>query len=345
MKIYICHNPANTFTIPVMNRPTLKEISARTGLSIATISRAMSGSGLVRRETQEIIDKAVRELQNRGGQSNLIGLVIPDTRNPFFPMMYEGINDVADANDLTILQCSSNANATREEKIVRRLVDYGVDGLILISCGTVYPYLERIVRDRHVPIVFLDRDPGLAGIDLVTVENRDGMYQAAKYLITLGHRQILFLAGTKGASTTKERYDGFMQAIHDSDVDASGIIFENADYGNATAYHVVRSRIMDRGNVDFTAVCASNDEMALGAMRALAELGIDVPHDVSVIGYDDIPSAGKAGLTTVRQPLREMGKNAMYLLMQEMRDNSMPHQKMTLSANLILRDTGSPARR
>lgn len=329
----------------VMSRPTLKEISARTGLSIATISRAMSGSGLVRRETQEVIDKAVRELQSRGGQSNLIGLVIPDTRNPFFPMMYEGINDVADANDMTILQCSSNADAKREEKIVHRLADHGVDGLILISCGTVYPYLERLVRDRHVPIVFLDRDPGLAGVDLVTVENRDGMYQATKYLLTLGHRQILFLAGTTGASTTKERYDGFMQAIHDSDVDASGIIIENADYGNATAYHVVRSRIMDRGSVDFTAVCASNDEMALGAMRALAELGIDVPHDVSVIGYDDIPSAGKARLTTVRQPLREMGKNAMYLLMQEMRDSGMPHQKMTLSANLILRDTGSPARR
>lgn len=328
-----------------MNRPTLKELSAKTGLSIATISRALSGSPLVKPETKSAIDKAARELQNRStDQSGLIGLVIPDTRNPFFPLMYEGINAVAELNDLTIMQCSSQGNAAAEEKIIRRLTEFGVDGLILISCGVISPYLSRAVRERQVPIVFLDRDPGLAGVNIVTVENREGMYQAAKYLLTLGHRHILFLEGTRGASTTKERYSGFMQAITDSGLDKSSIIIEEADYSNNNAYHAVRSRIMDKGSLDFTAVCASNDEMALGALKALSEFDIDVPSEVSVIGYDDIPAAKQAELTTVRQPLKEMGKNAMYQLLQEIRDSNTPHQKITLSANLILRNTGAPAR-
>lgn len=324
--------------------PTLKELSLKTGLSIATVSRALSGSSLVKPQTKRLIEKALYELKSKDeNPSNMIGLIIPDMNNQFFPLMYEGISSIAEMNGSTVVMGSSQGDCSKEEKLLQRMIEFGVGGIILISSGKVSDYLQQLVKEKFFPLVFLDRDPGLSDINIVTVENREGMYQSAKYLITLEHRNILFLAGSLGASTTEDRYYGFMQAVSDSNLDKDKIIVRYADYNRNTAYNVVKDIFSDR-NCPLTAICASNDEMAMGAIKALNDLNIKVPEEVSVIGYDDIPAARQAELTTVRQPLSEMGKNAMFQLLAAIRDRNVARQHITLSSNLILRNTGAPCR-
>ena len=166
-----------------------------TGISIATVSRALSDPQKVKYTTRLRIEAAMRELQNQSRQekSGIIGIIFPDISNQFFPLMLAGIDSISSSYDSTIMLCNSNGDVQSEEKSLRKLLDIKADGIIYIPAGDTPALLKEIIDNSIIPVVFLDRAPGLKSINLITTDNRNGMYQAARYLLTLGHRKILYL--------------------------------------------------------------------------------------------------------------------------------------------------------
>lgn len=318
-------------------KPTLKEISLMTNVSISTVSRALSNPDKVKYATRKKIEKAIAEaqIQQSRSQSRLIGLIIPDIKNQFFPLMLTGIDSVASSNGKTIILCNSDGDSEKEVLIIKNLIDIGIDGIILISSDKSNKELEDLVKNDVIPIVFLDRDPGFESINLVTTENFEGMYQATRYLLTLGHKKILFLGGNKELSTSNERYNGYLSAIQELLPESNGNVVYG-DFSFSTAYQEIRT-LIDSNLFDYTAIASANDTMALGAIKALNESGLSVPKDVSIIGYDDIPSAEYAGLTTVRQPFIEMGRNAMYQLDIMQKETIHKPKRLLLPTSIIFR--------
>ena len=267
-------------------------------------------------------------------------MIVPDIANQFFPLMLEGINSAADDFDNTIMLCNSDGSREKEEIALKKLMDIDVDGIIYTATEQPPALLTEVIKHNILPIVFLDRDPGLPNTNVVTTDNKNGMYQATRYLITLGHRKLLYLGGRKGTSTDEERMEGFHEAITDTGTDeaCTGIMHGNFTMGQA--YKEI-SNMLDRDEFRYTAIAAANDVMAIGAIKALNDHGIIVPKDVSVIGYDDIPTAAFTDLTTVKQPFREMGRTAILQLIAAIADSNSPRKKTMLPSSITFRGSCS----
>ena len=305
-------------------RPTLKELASMTGISIATVSRALSDPQKVKYTTRLRIEAAMRELQNQSRQekSGIIGIIFPDISNQFFPLMLAGIDSISSSYDSTIMLCNSNGDVQSEEKSLRKLLDIKADGIIYIPAGDTPALLKEIIDNSIIPVVFLDRAPGLKSINLITTDNRNGMYQAARYLLTLGHRKILYLGGKEGTSTDEERLAGFSEALQEAGVGITGIL--HADFSNTKAFSVIKEGLAN--GLGYTAIAAANDAMALGAIKALRSSGIRIPEDVSIIGYDD-------------QPFMEMGKSAIMQLYAAIADAHTPKKTTVLPSSIVIRSS------
>ena len=324
-------------------KPTLKEIAALAEVSVATASRALAHPEKVKYSTRRKIEKALDEcsLKKRSNSSKIIGLIVPDLTNQFFPMMLSGIEMVAKSNSYTIMIVNSDAENKKEEDLVKKFIDIDVDGIIIIPSGwKISDYIRQTIKDDVKPIVFLDRNPDMDDINLITTDNYSGMYQATKYLLTLGHRKILYLDGSEGTSTAKDRYRGFLDAIDDS-VMTKRIY---ADFSFTRARDEM-AKVLKTPNFEYTAILSANDNMALAAMEILKEKHIKVPEDVSVLGYDDIPNARVSGLTTIKQPFIEMGMNAMYILIANINNPMLAKRTTVLPSNIIFRSSCAVARK
>lgn len=321
-------------------KPTLKELAAMTGFSVSTVSRALSNAEKVKYSTKKRIDSAIDEYYGRKNKtlSGIIGLIVPDLANQFFPLMLTGIDNVASISGYTLILSNSDGNPEKEDKVLKKMIDIGVEGVIFVSSGNATDFTRQIVSSGIVPLVFLDRHPCIDGIDFITTGNYEGMYQAARYLLTLKHRRILYLGGKPGTSTENERLSGFKAAMEEAalPVDERDVLC--ADFSFQKGYEVVRD-LLCGNRFEYTAIAAANDNMALGAIKALQEKRISVPDQVSVIGYDDIPGAEFSGLTTIKQPFVEMGRRATYQLLATIKDPFIPKQTVILPTTVVFRNS------
>lgn len=322
------------------NKITLKEISSLSGVSIATASRFLANPEQVKLSTRKKIENALRvhdERQNRK-HTDLIAFVIPDISNQFFPLLLKGIESISRTQGYSLILCNSEGSSQNEEKILANLLEIDIAGIVFICAGEPTKTLLEIVRDSIVPIVFLDRIPNIPGTMTVTSGNFEGMYQSAKYLITLGHTRIIYLGGPEDLSTEQERYKGFETAFSDAGLDPITVHRIHAGYSDAKAYAAIKE-LLQKDRTRYSAICASNDLMAFGAFRAISEHKLRIPQDISLIGYDDVPTAELVGLTTIRQPFEEMGRTAMLQLASAITDPYLPKKNIILSTGIVLRDT------
>ena len=316
--------------------PTLKELAAMTNVSISTVSRALSSPEKVKFSTRKKIETALEDYQNKARErkSNLIGLIIPDMLNQFFPLIISGADSAAFASGVTLITLCSDNSREREATCIKKLLDMNVDGIIIISSDTHSPLIEEIIKEKIVPIVFLDRNPGIEDINLITTDNFEGMYQGTRYLLTLGHKRIMYLGGREGTSTNTERLNGCVAALNEENLRLAELAYGNYDFH--TSYTLIKDMIKTE-RISFTAIVAANDVMALAAEKALSECSIKIPEDISIIGYDDIPSASYSNLTTVKQPFMEMGKTAVFTLLSSMKEPFKKKKAMVLNSNIIFR--------
>ncbi|MFI3257815.1 MAG: LacI family DNA-binding transcriptional regulator [Spirochaetales bacterium] len=319
---------------------TLQEISDLSGVSISTVSRVLSNAPSVNKETRakvlDIIDaSALNQIKKK---SNLIGFLVPDINNPFFSKLLDGIGSIAKMQDYNIVVYHTENDTLQEINSIKKLLDINVDGILYISAGKVPDSLKKIFFEQYPPIVFLDRDPGLEKCNLVTASNTGGMYQATKYLISLGHEKILLLGGNLDLQINQHRLEGFERALNEHNISVKKEQVLNAEFKKENAYNQIRHLIQENA-FNYSAVCSTNDLMAFGAYQALSEFGYSIPQDVSLIGYDDIPDSSLINLTTVHQPFEEMGRTAMVTLDSLIKGTQKSEKKIILNTSLIIRNT------
>lgn len=337
--------------------PTLKEIAQIAHVSEATVSRVINRKPNVHPETTLRVTEAIRKLNldvermRRGWRlppAPNVGLVVPDIMNPVFPMMMKGIQQVARTHGYNVILCDSENDVEIEREHLRSLFQEPIDGLIWIPAGD-----EDIEPEGEIvggfATVLLDRRISGRDMNSVTCANEDGAYQATRYLLSLGHRRILYVGGLPTTSTASERLAGFKRAFEEQGFPFREELLLRCDFTMIGAYDAMTAHLARRsgpssgpnhgGNSDETAIFVANDAMAFGVLKALREHHIDVPAEMSIIGYDDIPYAEFVGLSTVAQPAYEMGRNAMILLIDVLEGRVAEPQSMSLRPVLTIRDS------
>ena len=322
----------------------MRDVAEKAGVSLASVSRVMRSDSTVRPHIRQAVEDAIaalnyeNRLATRNGrpvQLKRVGLLIPDITNPYFPFLIKGITNMAAVQGAEVVLCNSNSLPEVEQAHMQRLVTGGVDGIIHIPfTENVTPTVKSLLDERF-PLVFLDREVGLENVCSVTSNNEEGAYQAITYILSLGHRAVVFLSGPAHFSTSVARLAGYRNGLAEFGVPEAQ---ERIVWSDTTLEGGYQETVrLIRSGVPFTAIFASNDVMAFGAWKALEENGLRVPDDVSIIGYDDIPFAEYINLTTIAQPSYELGRNALMLLMDLIHGLRTPPQKILLRDSLIIR--------
>lgn len=336
------------------NRVTIADVARHAGVSTATVSRMLNGKGAIDPATRSRIEAAVRTLnytpnpaarQLGSGLSHMVGLVLPDIANPFFPLVARGASDVARQRGYTVVLANSDGDPEIEADAARALLGQRVDGVIVAPAGERTAGLDRLAGGG-LPVVLLDRP--IAGVDLdcVCADNRGGAALVARHLFELGHRRFGFISGPAGVASAADRRYGFASTAEELGAELRAEWVADGDFQLLSGFRAMQ-RILSEP-VRPSAVACANDLMALGALRALRLAGLRAPEDMAVVGYDDIPMAAMAdpALTTVSQPAYRMGAVAMERLLARLAGDDAGRPETTrLPVRLVVRESCGGGRR
>jgi DNA-binding LacI/PurR family transcriptional regulator len=314
---------------------------------MATVSRAISRPDMVNGETRQRVEAAVRELGYRPsrvarrlrvaqGLSDLVGLVIPDLQNPFFADLARGVEDVAARHGYTVLIGNSDESVEKETRYLNVMRAEAVDGIILPPSCEGRSAAVDLAR-AGVPLVCVDRRLDRAKVDTVLVDNVRGAIEATEHLIAHGHRRIGYLEGKQGVSTTRERLEGYRSALARHGIAEDPALVLSGDSRPESARRLTTQLLQSPERP--TALLVGNGMMTIGVLEAIHDLGLRIPEDVAVIGYDDMPWARALtpALTVVRQPGYELGSRAMELLRQRIREPERSITTVMLQPDLVVR--------
>jgi LacI family transcriptional regulator len=333
-------------------RPTIRDVAKAAGVSIGTVSAVINNRSLVADGTRHRILSCIADLgfepnnaarSLKRGRISSIGFVVPDLSNPFFAAVAEGIqNEIADRDVLLVL-CATWAKAEREGYYAQVLRTQRLDGVIYLS-GTGLPSPALIDLARQGSVVFVDeRLPGLE-IPFVNASNRSGARAVAAQVVDAGHRDLAIIEGPPRLWTSEQRLAGYREAIARGGLDPDAPQYVPGDYGEQSGYAAAMRLLGPGQGKRPTAILCSNDLMALGVFRCCRELGLRIPEDLSVTGFDDIPSAEflDPPLTTVAQPARAMGTAAARLLLHAIGALDEPPGQTEFPTELRLRGSVGP---
>ncbi len=327
-------------------RASVKDVAQLAGVSVGTVSNVLNRPDAVSDQTRDKVIAAMGELnfyrnasarQLRAGVSSTVGVIVQDVRNPFYTELIRGIEDRLELDEHTLLICSSDANPDREAKMLHLLCEQGVRGVLITPTDTTS---ERINSLTDLGISAVLMDANATADTSVWVDNVLGGRLALSHLLSMGHRRIAILAAKQTHQTTRQRCAGASQAVIDAGLAPAEVLqivhLESTDVEAGQAAIVA---LLAAENPP-TAVFAINDLLALGVLRALRERDVQVPEEVAVVGYDDVYLAAElmVPLTSVRQPMRELGWAAADLLLA---GNSHP----PFVPELIVRESSNHPRR
>jgi LacI family transcriptional regulator len=330
---------------------TIKDIAQEAGVSYSTVSRVINNFEYVKPETRDRVMDAVTRLgyvanqQARslvGGKSQVIGLLIHAFDSPYIGQIIQGIDEAVTEAEYDLLLYTTHRRKTRETTYVASLTRGLADGLLLVLPRDIDAYIDMLGR-QGFPFVLIDHDAEKQNVPGVSATNHQGAYDAVSYLIELGHRRIGFIAGTMLVGSAHARLTGYEAALAGNGIALDPSLIYHGDFFQRSG--------LEGGNTLLslpnppTAIFASNDVMAFGVYEAIRARGLRIPQDVSVVGFDDIPQATQMhpALTTVRQPLQEMGRIATQRLFSWIEhDLEQPLEFLYLPTELILRDSACP---
>lgn len=333
--------------------PTLDQVARLASVSRATVSRVVNGDPRVGSSARTAVETAVKELgytPNRAARSlvtrrsDSVAVVIPEPTghlfgDPFFPRILRGISDALAEQELQLVLLMPQGRAD-ELRVERYLAAGHSDGVLLVSLHGSDPLPVDLLR-RGVPVVVGGRPPG-AGITYVDVDNRRGAGSAVEHLIGLGRRHIATIAGPQDMPAGADRLAGYNETLSRAGLGSEERLIEVGDF-TAEGGQAAMERILERAP-DVDAVFVASDLMALGALRALQSASRDVPGDVAVVGFDDSPLAVAAlpPLSSVRQPIEEMGREMTRLLLHAVRHRDDAARRVILDTSLVVRQSSSP---
>ncbi|MCL4265921.1 MAG: LacI family transcriptional regulator [Anaerolineae bacterium] len=331
---------------------TIIDVAKEAGVSYSTVSRVVNNKSYVKPETRDKVTQAMNRLgyqvnlQARslaGGNSHVIGLLVHNMSTQYMSEIFRGIDDVLAAHNYELMLYTTHRRMTKESTYVNMMARGLADGLLIVLPRQPEAYIESL-RARDFPYVLIDQ----VGIDendvSVTATNFQGGYEATSHLIALGHRRIGKITGWMDMIGARDRLDGYKAALADHDVPLDPQLIVIGDFEKSSGYRGAAT-LLNLAEPP-TAIFASNDVMAQGALELLRECGRHVPQDMSLIGFDDIPLAAilSPPLTTLRQPMVEMGRRATQMLLDWISNPEQKPTSVTLPTELVQRESTSSPR-
>ncbi|QSO46611.1 LacI family DNA-binding transcriptional regulator [Alicyclobacillus mengziensis] len=329
---------------------TIKDIAKILNVSHTTVSRALNNSPLISDETKKRILETAKQLnyvpnysakslvQNRSYNIGLFFSTITQVTSPgFFYETVRGVHSVITDNYNLVV------NGIDNYKDFQSIDTKRFDGIILMSQSEKDNALVYHALDRHIPIVVLNREIADAGIVNILSADRRGAYHAVTHLIENGHVKIAIIEGEKGFQATTERKEGFLTALIDKQIPIHGDYIVEGNYTMESGYTAMKQLL--RTSHPPTAVFSFNDEMAVGAMKAIFEAGLRIPQDISLVGFDDrqFSSYMTPSLTTVRRAISEVGRAGAKKLLSIIDNNDYVGQKVYIDTQFIRRESVGPA--
>jgi LacI family transcriptional regulator len=333
-------------------RYSIYDIAKKTGFSIATVSRVLNNSTLVKTKTKEKILKVIEELGYRPSFfarslakeiSKTIGLIIPDIINPVFPEMAKGIGDKAFLEDYTVFLCNTDSSVKKEVEFVDNLLNKHVDGIIFIStemCNLNGDYKHYLyLYEINIPTVLINGMLKDVDIPFVRINEVKSGYIATIHMLKKGLRKIAFLGGPLNSIPTNEKIKGYKKAFKEFNIpiDEKYIILDDREIENGFRNTIKLLEMKNRPE----GIITVSDMLAMEAIRASLTIGVSIPEDLKIIGFDDINFAStySPSITTVAQPKYEMGAMALDMLVQLIEKKDLPKRKVLVEPKLILRDS------
>jgi LacI family transcriptional regulator/LacI family repressor for deo operon, udp, cdd, tsx, nupC, and nupG len=345
---------------PTTKNPTISDVARLAGVSKSTVSAVLNNKSSIRESTRRTVVRAMEELAYRPSpsarrgfrpaQGKSIAFVVKESSNPYYAEVLGGIEEVAAERGYLVSVSSSGGDYEREHRIVEQCTEHEVDGLIITPIRHDDSDLSHIfeLKRSNAPFVLLEKVPGIQA-SLVDVDNVRGSWEAVKYLIEQGHARIAHLAGPPYSEHSRERADGVRRAFSESQLVFDESMIVPAGDSLEEGYRAGLEYFRDRAAADRpTAVTCYNDLVAIGLLKALRELAIRVPEDISVIGFDQLQLLDylPLRLSTVSIPKHEMGKRAAELLIRQIETSrDLPAEKVVLETELVLRDSTRPPRK
>lgn len=325
----------------------MRDVAEQAGVSVTTVSHVINETRPVSDELRVRVVSAMEQLRYkpnrlarslRQGRTYTIGMIVPDSTNPFFAEIARGIEDTTFGYRYSLILCNSDGDLEKELFYINHLAEKQVDGILFIAAGVSTDHIGMLLR-RQIPVVVVDRNLSDVAVDAVLTDNRGGGYLATKYLVELGHRRIACITGPSDVTPSAERVAGYRQALQEAGIPADEelVIRGNFDYESGYAAAETLLSLSPRP----TAIFACNDLMAVGVLSAANRHGLRIPDDLSVIGFDDVRLASFTVplLTTVGQPKHEIGVLAATWLLERIEQPDQPPRKRMLDVSLKVRQT------
>lgn len=326
---------------------SIKDVAKEAGVSIATVSRVLNDVDVVNEETKKKVQDAISKLGYRPNivarslktqRTKTIGILIPDISSQLYPEIVRGTEDVANIYDYNIILCNSDSDLEKEKEYLRVLKEKMVDGLLYMS-SSLEPEIVSLIKELEMPTVLVettDKDKTFAS---VSIDNREAAYDAVSYLLEKGNRKIAYIGVHKDAvNANAARYFGYEDALKEREIEINEDLLYFGEVKAKEGYEAIE-KILTKNEID--AVFCSTDELAMGAINALRDRGLKVPEDVDVVGFDNIYTASLfyPKLTTVAQPMYDMGSVGMRMLIKIINKKELEEKNYILPYELIERDS------
>ena len=326
---------------------TMRDISKKAGVSVTTVSHVINETRIVSDELRLRVLSAMEELRYRPnalarslrrGETTTIGLIVPNNANPFFSEIARGIEDTTYKEGYSLILCNSDDDVSRELRYTRTLIDNQADGIIFVAAGGSEDSLQ-LLDDRNVPFVIVDRNISSVSADSVLIDNRSGGEQATDHLLQLNHRRIGCITGPSNLNSSIDRVAGYIDTIKRAELKIDDNLIVKGNFDFDSGYRCANELFALKKPP--TAIFACNDMMAIGAIRAAKDADIEVPSQLSVVGFDGIPLAKYVTppLTTVQQPKHELGQIASELLLSRIQNKELPIRQRILDTILMIRES------
>ncbi|MEM5385167.1 LacI family DNA-binding transcriptional regulator [Paraburkholderia phymatum] len=327
---------------------TIKDVAAIAGVSFTTVSHVVNNTRPVSADVRSKVELAIRQLNYvpsavarslKARSTATIGLVVPNSTNPYFAELARGIEDGCARNGYCVFFCNSDDDPAKQRNYLRVLQEKRIDGLIVASAGDDVT-LATTLADSREPLVIVDRNIEGVSADLVQIDHEKGAYLATRHLLQLGHSKIGCITGPIETAVSAMRVHGFIRAMAERGIEIAPNGIVESDFSGSGGYRAA-GQLFD--TVQPTAIFACNDMMGIGALRAAAERGLRVPQDCSVIGFDDI-ELGRftyPALSTVGQSVRALGEMAAQTLIERINGTAADStfRRRVIAPRLILRES------
>ena len=334
--------------------PTIQDVARRAGVSVATVSRVLNGTVRVNPELAQRVRDAIQALQYRPSHAArslrarravIIGLLISDLQNPFFTELVRGVEDVAQRNGYSLILCNSDEDAQKERQYIEVLCAEHVAGAIVVPTRERQGAMRRF-GDHQIPVVAVDRRVRAPDIDAVLVDNVRGAREAVAHLIANGCRRIGLITGPLTTTTARERREGYRQALREAGIPHDPALERDGSFKEASG-RLLAGELLE-SNAPIDALFMANNLLTLGALEELHARHLRVPDDIAVVCFDEMPwaSLSSVSLTTVTQPVYELGSTAALRLFQRLHNpGALTRQEIVLAPTLHIRGSSRPRAR